>query len=355
MIKQHSRGGWRTLGLVAIPIAAMTLAACGSSTSSESSSAASSAAATEAASEAASEAPAEEPTEAMEPKTIGFVFNTSTDPNQQTMFEGIRAAAEAQGWEVKQVDPNNDAAKANNLMTAYVSQGVDVIVTTVFPPSALRQGIAAADEAGIPVVATYAFGSEPGVEAVFAAGAGKQQTERMIADMGGTGSVLAFTFKPGQPCVEAEKAFDEVLAANPDVEVQKQEVPAPGWEQTGLQTTSAWLKSHPEGSGNLAIWGCWDGPNLGAIKALEQAGRTDVKVYGQYGEAGAINAVKDGNYTATYWFDNAEAGKQVVSTIGEILQAGEAWEAEEILFTAVEVDANTIEQFLADHPAAAGS
>jgi ribose transport system substrate-binding protein len=31
----------------------------------------------------------------------------------------------------------------------------------------------------------------------------------------------------------------------------------------------------------LAIWGSWDDPAIGAISALRQQGRTDVKVYGQ--------------------------------------------------------------------------
>lgn len=287
--------------------------------------------------------------------TLGFVFNTATDPNQQTMLAGIKKAAEAEGWTVKDVDPNGDASKANNLINAFVSQGVDVIVTTVFPPSALRQGIASAEAANIPVVATYAFGEEKGVAAVVTATAGKQETERMVADLEGEGSVLAFTFQVGQPCVEAEGAFDKVVAENPGIEVQKQEVPAPGWEQAGLQATSAWLKSHPEGSGNLAIWGCWDGPSLGAIAALKQDGRTDVKVYGQYGEAGAIAAVQAGTQTATYWFDNDVAGQQTVDTIKEIVAAGDDWKATQILLDPVEVDADTVEQFLTDHPEAAGS
>ena len=169
-----------------------------------------------------------------------------------------------------------------------------------------------------------------------------------------SGAVLAFTFQVGQPCVEGEAAFDDVIAENSGIEVQKQEVPAPGWEQVGLQSTSAWLKAHPEGSGNLAIWGCWDGPVLGAISALQQEGRTDVKVYGQYGEAGAIAAVQAGTQTATYWFDNDVAGQQTIDTIKEIVAAGDDWEPTQIFLDPIEVDADSVEQFLADHPAAAG-
>lgn len=289
-------------------------------------------------------------------KTIGFVYNTATDPNQQTMYEGIKAAAEEKGWTVKQVDANNDASKANNLISAYASQGVDMIISTVFDPAALRQGIAAANQRDIPFVATYAFGEPEGVAATFTAGAGQQETERMVTDLDGSGSVLAFTFKPGQPCVEAEKAFDDVMGDNPSIDVTKQEVPAPGWEQAGLQATTAWLKSHPEGSGNLAIWGCWDGPSLGAIRALQQAGRTDVKVYGQYGEAGAIKAVEAGDQTATYWFDNNAGGETVIETAQEIFDQGDSWKPENISFDPIEVDSETVKQFLADHPqAVAGS
>lgn len=287
--------------------------------------------------------------------SIGFVYNTATDPNQQTMYDGIKAAAEKKGWKIKQVDANNDASRANNLISAYASQRVDVIVSTVFDPAALRQGIAAANQAKIPFIATYSFGTPDGVAAVFTATAGQQETERMVTDLGGSGDVLAFTFKPGQPCVEAEKAFDTVIDGQSSINVDKQEVPAPGWEQAGLKATTSWLKSHPEGSGNLAIWGCWDGPSLGAIRALQEAGRDDVKVYGQYGEAGAIKAVQDGDMTATYWFDNAVAGQDVVDTAAKILDEGDSWKPENIALDPVEVDATSVEQFLADHPQAAGS
>jgi ribose transport system substrate-binding protein len=288
--------------------------------------------------------------------TVGFVFNTSTDPNQQTMYDGIKKAAEAKGWTVKQADANNDASKANSLISAFASQKVDLIMSTVFDPAALRQGIAAANQRKIPFIATYSFGTPSGVAAVFTATAGKQETERMVKDLGGSGDVLAFTFKPGQPCVEAEKAFDSVLAANPGIKVTKQEVPAPGWEQAGLQSATAWLKSHPKGSGNLAIWGCWDGPSLGAIRALKQAGRDDVKVYGQYGEAGAIKSVEAGDMTATYWFDNAIAGQKVIDTASTILDEGASWKPTNIQLDPIEVDSGTVKQFLADHPqAVAGS
>jgi len=325
---------FRTFRLAAIlTLAATTLAACATGT-------------TDAGEETGGEG---------EALTIGFVFNTATDPNQQTMLAGIQAAAEAEGWTVNDVDPNGDATRANNLITTFVTQGVDVIVTTVFPPSALRQGIAAAEEAGIPVVATYAFGEEAGVAAVVTATAGTQQAERMVADLGGEGSVLAFTFQPGQPCIEAEAALDSVLAENPGITVQKQEVPAPGWEQAGLQATSSWLRSNPEGSQNLAVWGCWDGPALGAIAALQQEGRDDVRVYGQYGEAGALAAVQAGTMTATYWFDNDVAGAQTVAAIAEIVAAGDAWEPTQIFLDPVEVDASSVEQFLADNPGLLGN
>lgn len=289
-------------------------------------------------------------------KTIGFVFNTSTDPNQQTVYEGIKAAAEKKGWTVKQADANNDASKANSLISAYVNQNVDMVITTVFDPAALRQGIAAANQAQVPVIATYSFGLPDGVDAVFTATAAEQETQRMVSDLGGSGSVLAFTFKPGQPCVVAEQAFDSIMADNPGIKVIKQEVPAPGWEQAGLNATTSWLQSHPEGSGNLAVWGCWDGPSLGAIQALKVAGRDDVKVYGQYGEAGAIKSVQDDTMTATYWFDNAVAGQKVVDTATQIFDQGDSLKPVNVRLDPIEVDANSVKQFVADHPqAVAGS
>ena len=151
----------------------------------------------------------------------------------------------------------------------------------------------------------------------------KPVVDLMIKNMDGKGSVLALTYRTGEVCRNRETVMDEMLAKYPDIKVTKNEVRIPGYFEDGAQYANAWLASHPPGSGNLAIWGCWDDPAIGAIGALRQQGRTDVKVYGINGNAQALENIKNGHMTATAWEDSVTEGYDMVKLLPEIKEAGE--------------------------------
>jgi len=283
---------------------------------------------------------------------VGIVFNTATDPNQQAAAKGLADKMKAAGATVTMVDANSDLAKGNQLMQNFVTQKYNDIVTVVFPASGLQAGLAAANAANIPVYQLFAFGKPKGVAGLISQTAATQETNRMVKDMGGKGSVLAFTFHPGQPCIVGEQAFDVVMKQYPGIKVQKQEVSAPGWAQDGANAAASWLQSHPKGSGPLAIWGCWDGPILGAASAVRQAGRSDVKLYGQYGEAGAIAAVAKGEEKATYWFNGEAGGAQLAAVILKNAGKGANVTPTYLSQQPVEVDASNVQQFIKEHPGA---
>ena len=102
----------------------------------------------------------------------------------------------------------------------------------------------------------------------------------------------------------------------------------PGYFEDGAQYANAWLASHPAGKENLAIWGCWDDPAIGAIGSLRAQGRTDVKVYGVNGNAQALENIKKGFMTATAWQDSYTEGYNMMKLLPEIVKAGASWTAE---------------------------
>lgn len=285
--------------------------------------------------------------------TIGLIFNAAADPNQQAIAAGLEEVATPAGWEIAEVDAKADAAAANDLMNTLVTRQVDAIVFITFDPASLQSGIAAANAADIPVYAIGSgYGEPEGLTGATRQDGGTEQTETMVEDMGGeSGAVLAFTYRAGAPCAVSEQRFDEVMAGYPDIDVTKADVNNPSAEKFGEDTAAAWLQSHPEGSGPYAFWGCYDGPNLGALVALKSAGRTDVKIYGAYGQPEAIKAIQDGTYTATWFFNLKSDGERVANDIisGDYSLANpDLYETE-----TVKVDASTVEQFIIDYPEAA--
>lgn len=273
---------------------------------------------------------------------IGLIFNAASDPNQQAIARGLKSVAEPAGYEVIELDSNSDAAAANDLMNTLVTREVDAIVFITFDPAAMQSGISAANEAGIPVYAIGSgYGEPEGLTGAARQDAGALMTQRMAEDMGGVGSVLAYTFRAGAPCAVAEERLDSVMADYPEIELTKQNVASPNATQFGEDTTSAWLQSHPAGD-PVAVWACWDGPNIGAMAANKAAERTDVMLYGGYGQAEAIVAIAAGDYTATWFFDLGSDGERAARDIisGEYsLDNPDFWESETVM-----VDASTVER-----------
>ncbi|MEZ5669559.1 MAG: sugar ABC transporter substrate-binding protein [Alphaproteobacteria bacterium] len=285
---------------------------------------------------------------------VGIVSIAATEANNARYIAGAQAAADEFGWDISVIDAAGSADQANAGMQNFVERGVTAIVDMVFPVSSIGAGLAAADEAGIPVV-TWGGGLGGSVAATNGSGGpmAVPVVELMVEKMGGTGSVLALTYHTGEVCRNREVVMDEILAAYPDIEVTKNEVRIPGYFEDGAQYANAWLASHPEGEEPLAIWGCWDDPSIGAVGALRQQGREDVEVYGINGNAQALENIQNGHMTATAWQDSYTEGYNMVRMLADIIVA-DSWEPVAAEVPAVLVTADTIADFLAAHPEAIG-
>jgi len=231
-------------------------------------------------------------------------------------------------------------------MEAFVQRKVNAIVVEVYESNALRTGLAAARKAKIPVFLNGSNTLAPGVAATEPVYAGIPHTTRMAKDLGGKGDVLMFTYHPGAPCVAEESQANTVLAKFPGISVKKQEVPAPGWVEAGQTATAAWLTSHPANSGPLAIWGCWDGPLIGSIAALRAAGRTDVKLYGNGGQADALAAIVKGEMTATWFYGDRTGdgviGAKLLKSYLATKAAGKAWKPKIVPVPSIAVDKTNV-------------
>lgn len=284
---------------------------------------------------------------------LGIVSIAATEANNVRYIDGATKAAEELGWEVNVVDAAGSADQANSAIQNFAQVGAHAIVDMVFPWSSIGAGLAAAESAGIPVVS---WGGGLGSTVAATNGSGGPMAvpvvELMVEKMEGKGSILALTYRTGEVCRNREVVMDEILAAHPEITVTKNEVRIPGYFEDGAQYANAWLASHPPGQENLAIWGCWDDPSIGAIGALRSQGRTDVEVYGINGNAQALENIRNGHMTATAWQDSFTEGYEMVKMLDKIVEAGDAWEPVAAEVPAVLVTQETVEAFLSEHPEA---
>ena len=214
----------------------------------------------------------------------------------------------------------------------------------------LAMTVRAAKAAGIPIV-NLGGGTGDGVQAAWGFGIeqGEQLAAKLKEETGGDGALLALGYKPGLPCQEREKGLD-AMRETADYELDRQEVPIPGQVEASTKFTQAWLAKHPEGSGKATIWACFDEAGMGAITALRQAGRKDVKVFSIDGVPQALRAVRAGDLTATIWVEAFGAGKEVANAIPDIIESGVEGGPLERPAPSVMVDADNVEAFLKEHP-----
>lgn len=286
-------------------------------------------------------------------KLLGIVTISATDANNARVIEGATEAAEAAGWTVEVVDAAGNADQANTAIQNFVNKDAGMIFNLVFPASSLGAGLNAASQANVPV-ATWGGGAGDGIVVVAGDGApfAEPATQALIDELDGDGEVLALTYRTGQVCRDREALFDEMMAEQaPDVTITKNEVNIPGFLQDGSRYANAWLAANPEGSGNLAVWGCWEDPTLGAISSIKQQGRTDVLTYGINGSSTAIKAVQDGSLTATVFEDARAEGRTMFEETLAAIDAND-FSARTVDVPGILVTSDTIDAFLEEHPEA---
>jgi len=284
-------------------------------------------------------------------KTLGIVALLANDALNIDVIGGATESAKAAGWDVKVVDTQASADKANAAMSTFAVEHVDAMFVLAFASSSIGGGLEAARQAHIPV-ATWGGEIVPGI-VVTTAGrqVGDDSVKYLVSKVGDNADVLALTFHPGKLCIDRGIAFDEGVKGKAGIHVTYSEITVPGQVQNGNALAQAWLTGHPAGGDHkLGIWSCWDEPMSGAVAALRQAGRTDVVTVSINGSPQALQLVKDGDMTATAWQPAYEEGKETFQSILDSIAAGASWKPKVITIPGVVVSADNVDKFMKEHP-----
>jgi ribose transport system substrate-binding protein len=290
------------------------------------------------------------PAYAAAPLTIGLVnFDASALP-ANILAEGVRAKAKEAGWDVIVQDPKADLGQANAICTQYVTRKVDAIIVHVFQVSQMAQCLAYAKDASIPVYfmgSTLQEGVAGTVSLAVASGVNKDflTFAATVPDL----SVLAFTYRPGAPCLIREQDLDSQIASGKlTLQVNKEEIRVPGIVTNALASTQSWLNGHPaDQKENLAIWACTSDAAFGALTALKQVERAGIPIYTFDMNEQIVDSLRAGEITETLWIDPKGVGSQLVKQIQDHI-AGGAPREDEAAHLAITKD--NLEAFLKEHP-----
>ena len=265
---------------------------------------------------------------ALSAETVAVITPYLAQPGTQFYVEAFEARATELGWDVNVVDTAGDVAAVISRIEDAVTQGVDAIVINV-DPAQIGAGLQAAADAGIPVVGMDA-GADPLVAANVTSNgyAMAAETAVYVANrIGGAGNVVMFVFDPFPPVQVRGAIADAVFANHPDITVLDRITPdvSDGGIADARAKMEAVLAANPEPGSISAVWAAWDQPALGALQAIDAAGRggegiviTGIDANPQAREAIAAG----GSFEASVAQDFAGIGRTTADTVARLL-AGE--------------------------------
>ncbi|QQA43590.1 substrate-binding domain-containing protein [Pelagovum pacificum] len=211
-------------------------------------------------------------------QTVTVVTPYLAQPGTQAYLEGFEASAGENGWDVNVVDTAGDVAAVISRIEDAVTQQVDAIVINV-DPAQVFAGLQAAADAGIPVIGMDA-GSDPLLATNVTSNgyAMAAETSVYVANrLGGEGRVVMFVFDAFPPVQVRGVIADAVFGNYPDIEIVDRITPdvQDGGIADSRAQMEAVLAANPDEGSISAVWAAWDQPALGALQAIEDAGRGD--------------------------------------------------------------------------------
>lgn len=207
---------------------------------------------------------------------IAVITPYLAQPGTQFYVEAFQEKAKAAGWDVNVVDTKGDVAAVVGRLEDAANQKVAAIVINV-DPSQVTAGLDAAKAAGVPVFGMDAGASPLLVTNVTSNGYSMAaDTAAYVANrINGKGNVVMFVFDAFPPVQQRGVIADAIFKNNPDIKILDRVTPdvQDGGIADSRAKMEAILAAHPEKGSISAVWAAWDQPALGALQAIEAAGR----------------------------------------------------------------------------------
>ena len=264
-------------------------------------------------------------------KTIGYASCNMNDTFQTYVAEAATAKAQEIGYKIDIKDAQEDVVKQQDQVNTMIEMGYDAIIVVPVDTAAMGPITDAVTAAEIPLVYVNRnpFGTEQPPEGVYYVGsqeivAGQLQGEYLVEKMGESGGVgILMGILSNEGAVKRTEGNEEILSKYPDIKILAKE--AGDWQSDkGMNLTENWLTAY--GDELTAILANNDNMAIGALQALEAAGRDDIIVMGVDAIPDAVNLVKEGKLDATVLQDAKGQGEVGVS-VADKAAKGEAQDA----------------------------
>jgi ribose transport system substrate-binding protein len=248
---------------------------------------------------------------------LGLVVSTLDNPFFVTLKEGAEKEAANLGYELIVLDSQNDPAKELSNVEDLTTKKVAVLMINPVDSDAVGSAIAIANVANIPVITLDRSANSGVVTAHIASdntAGGRMAGEYVISKFPGGAKVVELEGIPGSSAARERGAgFDAAINGKLTL-LAKQ--PADFDRTKGLNVMENILQGQKEVD---VVFAQNDEMALGALKAIEAAGRKNILIVGFDATDDAVQAVKSGAMAATVAQKPALIGAYGVDTAAKII------------------------------------
>ncbi|WP_422446608.1 ribose ABC transporter substrate-binding protein RbsB [Thermoanaerobacterium sp. DL9XJH110] len=231
-------------------------------------------------------------------KKVGLVISTLNNPFFVTLRDGAQKKAQELGYELIILDSQNDSSKELSNVEDLVQQGVSLLMINPVDSDAVANAVKMANEKNIPVITLDRSANDGKVVTHIASdnvAGGKMAGQFIVDKLGGKGNVVELQGIPGASAArDRGQGFEEAIKGTEIKIVAFQ--PADFDRQKGLSVMENILQAQPQID---AVFAQNDEMALGAIQAIEAAGRKGILVVGFDAIDDALKAIEEGKMAAT--------------------------------------------------------
>lgn len=259
-------------------------------------------------------ASSEVPEQLQKPLKIASINQFSIGTFSSQYISGVKKQVEEFGGEVQIYNADNDLSKMAAYVETAVNQQVDGILIDHGRADAIAPSVKKAVKAGIPVVAFDSDISIPGVTVIDQDdySLSWNALRSMAQDLNGKGEIVYVWVGGFTPMERRNVMYEAFKKRYPSIK----EIARFGnaSQNTALDTQSqmeALLQKYPNKGDIDAVFAPWDEFAKGVTRAIQQAGRDEIKVYGIDLSDEDLQLMQETNspWTATAATDPADVGK----------------------------------------------
>jgi ribose transport system substrate-binding protein len=251
--------------------------------------------------------------------TIALVVSTLNNPFFVSMKDGAQKEADKLGYNLVVLDSQNNPAKELANVQDLTVRGTKLMLINPTDSDAVGNAVAMANQAKIPVITLDRQASKGEVASHVAsdnAFGGKMAGDYIAKKVGENAKVIELEGIAGTSVArERGKGFAQAAEKHHFTILASQ--PADFDRTKGLNVMQNLLTAHPDVQ---AVFAQNDEMALGALRALQTAGKTDVLVVGFDGTEDGIKAVNSGKMGATVAQRPDQIGVIGVQTADKVLK-----------------------------------